>query len=208
MADGCRGWKFAGQFVALTFVLCLHFSHTADNGNFQRIVWSNNRFAIKMHSVLRQQKELRNRNIMWSPSSLSVALGMVYMGSKERTAEQIFKALQWQGLDQADVHLAFKTFHESIHSSEHDLVQLRMVNRIWGHHELEGTLEFSEGTQEFYKAGMAKADFVRRPEDARVEVNEWVERNTGGSHTFQTVINTCTDVAESELSLNSQKYQH
>lgn len=163
-----------------TFLLYCSVCHSAVNDHLHLIVLSSNKFAVNLHSVLRKQEGLKNDNIFFSPSSLSVAFGMTFMGSRKRTKAQISKAFYWEGLDEREIHSAFKTFHEAIHSSDRNDIQLRMVNRIWGHHELEGTTEFSEGTREFYNAGMSKADFVRRPEDARVDVNEWVEKNTGG----------------------------
>ena len=158
------------------------FFHCLEGDNLHRIVFSNNKFAIKLHSLLREQEELKNQNIFFSPSSLSVALGMTFMGSRKKTKEQISEALHWQNLHDSEIHSAFKTFHEAIHSSESDDIQLKMANRIWGHHEMEGTTEFSENAQQFYNAGMSKADFIRRPEDARLEVNDWVEKHTGGIH--------------------------
>ena len=74
---------------------------------------------------------------------------MVFLGTRGNTAEQIAKAFKWYGHEFEDVHLALKSLQEAVLESEHDNLELKIANRIWGHSELEETAELKRTPWDF-----------------------------------------------------------
>jgi len=139
-----------------------------------------NDFGFDLLKIFNQDQRLIDENLFYSPTSISLAVAMVFLGSRGNTAEQIAKAFKWYGHEFEDVHLALKSLQEAVLESEHDNLELKIANRIWGHSELEETAEFKENSLGFYNAHVAKVDFKESSERARKEINNWVEQNTAG----------------------------
>jgi len=135
-------------------------------------------FGFDLLKIFNQDQRLIDENLFYSPTSISLAVAMVFLGSRGNTAEQIAKAFKWYGHEFEDVHLALKSLQEVVLESEHDNLELKIANRIWGHSELEETAEFKENSLGFYNAHVAKVDFKENSERARKEINNWVEQNT------------------------------
>jgi serine protease inhibitor len=64
---------------------------------------------------------------------------MVFLGSRGNTATQMAEAFGWSDYEGEEIHSAFKSLHEAIHSSEHDDFQLKLANRIWGQDDVQLT---------------------------------------------------------------------
>ena len=137
-----------------------------------------NEFGFDLLSIFSQDPRLKDENLFYSPTSISLALAMVFLGSRGNTAEQIAKTFKWYSHEFEDVHLAMKSLQEAVLESEHENLELKIANRIWGQKELEETDEFKESSLAFYNAPVKKVDFKERSEQARVEINNWVEQNT------------------------------
>ena len=57
----------------------------------EKLSMDNNAFALDLYAKLRE----RQGNLFLSPASISTALGMTYAGARERTAEQMAKAMHF-----------------------------------------------------------------------------------------------------------------
>ena len=137
-----------------------------------------NEFGFDLLKICNQDSRLKDENLFYSPTSISLSLAMVFLGSRGNTAEQIAKAFKWYSHEFEDVHLAMKSLHETVLEAEHENLELKIANRIWGHDDLEETDEFKESSLAFYNAPVKKVDFKESSEQARVEINKWVEQNT------------------------------
>ena len=137
-----------------------------------------NEFGFDLLKIFNQGSRLKVENLFYSPTSISLSLAMVFLGSRGNTAKQIAKAFKWYSHEFEDVHLAMKSLHETVLESEHENLELKIANRIWGHDDLEETDEFKESSLAFYNASVKKVDFKESSEQARVEINKWVEQNT------------------------------
>lgn len=143
------------------------------------IIESINEFGFDLLKIFSKDWALKDENLFYSPTSISLALAMVFLGSRGNTAQQIAQAFKWYKHDFEDVHLALKSLQEAVLESEHDNLEIKIANQIWGHNELEETAEFKESSLRFYNASVAKVDFKESSEQAREEINKWVEENTG-----------------------------
>ena len=137
-----------------------------------------NEFGFDLLNIFNQDSRLKDENLFYSPTSISLSLAMVFLGSRGNTAEQIAKAFRRYSHEFEDVHLAMKSLHEAVLESERENLELKIANRIWGHDDLEETDEFKESSLAFYNAPVKKVDFKESSEQARIEINNWVEQNT------------------------------
>ena len=162
----------------VTAVVCfVFFSYGVFTAHgYNHIVSSTNEFGFELLRLLSKQHDRQQSNLFFSPASLSLAVGLVYLGAQEKTAEQISTSMNWP--DSEQVHYTFKALHESMRETEHQGLVVKMANRIWGHDQMEIGAEFMENARDFYSADLTKADFASRPEEARQEINRWVEENT------------------------------
>ncbi|KAM5158248.1 uncharacterized protein ACMZJ9_009517 [Mantella aurantiaca] len=120
----------------------------------------------------------RTGNIFYSPLSISSAMGMISIGTKGKTAEQVSKVLHFDAVK--DVHSEFKTLNAQINKKESSSYTLNLANRLFG----EKTFNFSSGflssLQSLYQAKLGTVDFLTASEAARKEINTWVSEQTKG----------------------------
>ena len=121
-----------------------------------------------------------NKNKFCSPFSIQSALGMLLLGSKNWTREQIFE----------NVFQSFQKKNMSIHGSLLDLTNrisessrsgngtFNVANRMYVQKKFNILPTFKEETESCYLASAAKIDFKNKPEQSRVEINKWVKNKT------------------------------
>ncbi|NXK79983.1 ILEU inhibitor, partial [Amazona guildingii] len=149
---------------------------------------ANSRFAL---DLLRRFNETNpTRNVFFSPLSISAALAMVLLGSKGNTAAQVLKVI----LAAANSLLLFQTLHfdkvEDTHPRFQTLTMdikrrnapylLRLASQFFGEKSYSFLPDFLTNTQEFYGADLATVDFLQASDEARKEINQWVEEKTEG----------------------------
>ena len=172
------------MLVSLGFLVFLSFSNilASSDGNesqqVEEIVETVNNLGFDLLKSFNHEEKLKYDNLFYSPTSIVVSLAMVFLGSRGNTAHQLAKTLNWYSHEFEDVHLALKSLQEAVRESEHDDLELKIANRIWGHEHLDETAEFLESSLTFYDTRIAKVDFKGSYERAREEINRWVEENT------------------------------
>jgi len=121
-------------------------------------------------------------NLLVSPYSLATALAMVRAGSQGRTFVQMDAALRLAGIGAVD--RGFAALQDSLQTTVSVVGRpsntIRVTNGVWvdaGFPILPGFRQTAEGP---YTARVTAADFRRRPEPTRVEVNGWVADQTEG----------------------------
>lgn len=139
------------------------------------VAFASNKFTLDLHGVLRK---VEKENIFYSPSSISVALAMTYLGAKANTATQIAKALNWDGIPAQELHCQMKSFLASVQAANSSKIELAMANRQFLQRDFDIVQHFKEGTAEFYGAEVTLVDYKEGAEGARLEVNSWVEKQT------------------------------
>ena len=144
----------------------------------QCVVEANNKFTMDLYQALRNDEKFTNRNIFYSPSSLSTALAMTFMGARGDTAKQMSEALHWEAMTSDQLHDQQRHFLDALQESNDEGNELLAANRLFVQKSLTIEQEFLEGTKRFYNAEMALTDYQKDPEGARKEVNDWVENKT------------------------------
>ena len=126
-----------------------------------------NKFTLDLLGILRNVQE---ENIFYSPSSISIALAMTYLGAKENTATQLARALNWDKIPAEELHSQMKSFLSSIQAANTDKIELALANRQFLQTEFDVVQEFKNNTRKFYGAEIALVDCKHNAEGARQEV--------------------------------------
>jgi serpin B len=139
----------------------------------------NNAFALDLYQLLRGQEG----NLFYSPYSIQVALAMTYAGARGETEAQMADALHFD-LDQARLHPAFAALAEALASrgqaleDEEAWFRLNVANSLWGQEGYAFVADYLALVDGYYGGGLRQVDFVGAPEEARQQINDWVEGAT------------------------------
>jgi serpin B len=133
----------------------------------------NNEFAWDMYGKLKGDKG----NLFFSPFSLRTALAMTYAGAKGETAAQMEKTLRFAPQDPA-LHAAFASTIQSIEPGEKGGYTLTVANSLWGQKDYGFLKPFLETCKANYGSGLTEVDFIKAFEQARGNINLWVEDKT------------------------------
>ena len=138
-------------------------------------------FAVDMHHALRASQG--GGNFVFSQTSISTALAMLYAGAATTTATEMATALRFT-LPAERLHPAFNALDLALTTpppgSDAGAFRLAVANSIWvqdGFAVLPGYLDI---LAENYGAGVFVADFVGQPDMARRQINGWVSDRTQG----------------------------
>lgn len=149
----------------------------------QQLVDGNNGFAWDLYHKLVDIETSNNKevkNIFFSPNSISTALAMTYAGARDRTAEQMKKALHFT-LPEEKLHPAFSALIDHLNGadkSEERSYILAIANALWGQKGYNFLPQFRQLLADNYGAGLQDVDFVKATEQARQTINTWVEKQT------------------------------
>ncbi|MES2616236.1 MAG: serpin family protein [Bacteroidota bacterium] len=139
----------------------------------QNGVSGNNRFAIDLYSVLQHSSDISNS--IFSPFSISSAMGMTYAGAAGSTYEQMRNVMHFDtGMN---TPIAFSTLN---HPYLNPNSPVKIANKIW---VAKGAIikpKFSEIVRDYYNSGVERASFVLPDscKKATNDINEWVEQKT------------------------------
>ncbi|KFM62677.1 Plasminogen activator inhibitor 2, partial [Stegodyphus mimosarum] len=124
-----------------------------------------------------------NGNLIFSPFTLSIALGMLYLGARGNTAEQIKNAMHYSLLQSNNT---VEGVHEHFHSL---LVTLNETNgeyelfpaaRLFSQLEYAFREEYLQKLKAYYDAEQEIVDFAQNGGEAIRKINEWVDTKTNG----------------------------
>ena len=154
--------------------------------DLQALISGNSAFALDFYHAVRQEEHNQNSNLFFSPYSLSQALAMTYAGARNKTAEQMAEVMHFD-LEQAKLHPAFNTLDLGLSGRETQatqnpdqaqVFQLDIANSLWGEQTYTFLPEFIDLLARQYGAGLRLVDFLNKPEETRLLINEWVLQRT------------------------------
>ncbi|XP_076617119.1 leukocyte elastase inhibitor-like isoform X2 [Chaetodon auriga] len=120
----------------------------------------------------------KTANIFYSPFSISSALAMVMLGSGGNTATQMSECLKTREC-QDDVHVSFSQLLTELNKPDAPYA-LSVANRLYGEQSYQFVEDFLGDTRKHYKAELEPVDFITSAEVARLNINNWVEKQTQG----------------------------
>lgn len=152
-------------------------AHAADmapsNGPAADVARGVNAFAVDLYARLRTQEA---GNLFCSPQSIATALAMASLGARGETAAEMARTLHLS-MPQAEVPAAYATFLATLRAKDQPW-ELSVANRLWGERGATFLAPFLEAVRTGFDAELGRVDFATQPDAARVEINQWVERET------------------------------
>ncbi|XP_074063377.1 serpin B10 [Macrotis lagotis] len=159
---------------------------------------SNNQFALEFSKKLAESTG--DKNIFFSPWSISTALAMIYLGARGNTATQIEQVLQLnkaQGAETTSPHFEKKrktelgpSKAEDIYSDVQALMSeinkpnnsylLKTANRLYGEKSYPFHSEYLENIKKYFDAEPQSVNFLENADQIRAKINSWVESQTEG----------------------------
>jgi serine protease inhibitor len=136
---------------------------------------ANNRFGFKLFQTMRQQNA--DRNLVISPTSIAMALDLIYNGASGPTQQAMDQTLQLGGLDLASLNQANHNLKAALEAADPQ-VQLTLANSLWAKKDFDFKSDFWKAGRESYRARLSSVDFAS-PAAANA-MNNWVSRHTQG----------------------------
>jgi serine protease inhibitor len=140
-----------------------------------RVAGANTAFAF---GLLRQVRGSdANANILVSPLSASMALGMTLNGAAGGTFDAMSAALGFGGLANADINDAYRGLIAQLRARD-PKVEFRLANSIWYRQGYAVKPPFLDAARQYFSAHVAALDFSS-PAAPRT-ISKWAEDQTGG----------------------------
>ncbi len=150
----------------------------AAEADLQNLVDGNNAFALDIYNALRTE----SGNLILSPYSMSLALAMTYAGARGDTEAQMAQTMHY--LPQSQLHPAFNSLDLALEKKPINLdkdqepLQLNIANSVWTEQTMPILPEYLDTIAVNYGAGIHLADFLNKPNDERIAINNWVSDET------------------------------
>lgn len=134
-----------------------------------------NEFGFSLLSEVLEDDE--RPNIVLSPLSASMALGMTMAGAKDSTFKAMRSTLKLDGLNQAQTNQAYRGLVDLFQDLDSS-VSFNLANAIWANEQFTFHQSFFDDVQQHFDAKVTTADFSH-PNTVR-DVNNWVSEKTTG----------------------------
>jgi serpin B len=143
----------------------------------QTLVSGQNELALELYKKLGQVGSSSQKNLFFSPISISTALAMTYAGAAGKTSSEMHKALHF-GLDRPNVHAAFQALMKENNPTKKSAgSELVLANKIFVQKGFAILSDFKETLERFYGASAENVEF-KKSRQAAAKINGWVKKQT------------------------------
>jgi serpin B len=139
------------------------------------LVAASNAFGFDLFQQLRRQAA--DKNVFFSPLSVTVALAMTYNGAAGETKNAMARALKIEGMSQAELNRASAELLKTLKSSD-PKIELDVANSLWARAGMRFNDDFLARNRQFYGAEISTLDFTNPQSVAAI--NRWVSGATKG----------------------------
>lgn len=140
-----------------------------------RVIETNNNFGLKLLNTVFETDEAPN--VMISPASVSIALGMAYNGAEGTTRDAFEEVLNYQGLTREEINeITKELIHVLVTNVNGNLLEI--ANSMWYDKGFPVEPEFISLNSYYYDAEVNELDF--REAGAVETINDWVDSKTHG----------------------------
>ncbi|MFM7450552.1 MAG: serpin family protein [Leptolyngbyaceae cyanobacterium] len=149
-------------------------AQTTDRVNSDLIA-ANTQFGLRLFAQLNRQSP--SKNIVLSPTSVAIALGMTYNGANGATQQAMAATLGVQGFSLEALNQANRDLLASLKQPE-PTVQLAIANSLWANQQIPLKPDFLQRNQDYYGAKVTNLNFA--DSKAPAIINQWVSQQTQG----------------------------
>ncbi|XP_057638942.1 serine protease inhibitor A3N-like [Chionomys nivalis] len=138
----------------------------------------NTAFAFSLYKELALENP--DKNIVFSPLSISVALAVLSLGASNNTLQEILEGLKFNLTEtpEADIHRGFGQLLHML-SQPNDQVQINIGSTMFVEKRLQILAEFKEKARALYQAEASSVDF-QQPHEVKNLINDYVRKQTHG----------------------------
>jgi serpin B len=160
-------------FLCLLSCLCPFSLVKGDNP--QEIINGNNMFTFRLYNELKSNTD---KNLFYSPFSISTALAMVYAGARNETALQISQTMNFP--QNKMFHSDYKQLLDAINNGTDNKIVLNIANGLWAQKDFKFLDSYFGIVKSNYNSELKNVDFIHNPEReiARKDINDWVAQKT------------------------------
>lgn len=137
------------------------------------VVSTNNNFGLELFSKILEDED--KPNVMISPASISLALGMAYNGAETTTRDAFDQLLDYEGLTPTEVNEISRDLIMQLVIDRNDNL-LEIANSIWHHKDFPIHQSFLDINKTYFDAEVNELDFSSP--SAVETINKWVSDNT------------------------------
>ncbi|NXI30419.1 A1AT protein, partial [Sterrhoptilus dennistouni] len=154
-----------------------HSQADGENLPHVKLAPSNADFAFKLYKQIRD--ESGDRNIFFSPLSISAAFTMLALGARSNTLRELYEGLAFNltQMGEQQIHEGFQHILQLLNDPQRE-VQLNMGNALFVNNKVEFLQTFMDHVKKFYYAEAVSSNF-QNPEAIK-EINKYVETKTHG----------------------------
>ena len=141
----------------------------------KEVITANNQFAIDMYQQINGQPDQADKNVFFSPYSLSTAMAMVYAAAEGETKAQIQKTFHYPA--PAILNPNSAALYNQFNKPNPDY-KLATVNDLWMQQGLTPTKSYIDTVQRYYSGQVTALDFEGSPDPARQTINKKIAEKT------------------------------
>ena len=141
----------------------------------EKIIESGTKFGLKIFKTMVADQP--DSNIIISPLSISMALGMTYNGAATSTLDAMHQTLEFDDLSEDEINQSYLDLLELLTELD-PKVRFDIANSIWYREDFDIRESFVNVNQDYFKAEVSELDFSRS--DAADIINAWVNASTNG----------------------------
>jgi serpin B len=140
-----------------------------------KLIETNNEFGLELLNQVINNED--SPNLMISPASVSIALGMAYNGAETTTRDAFENVLNYEGLSREEINEITKELIQVLLTNVRGNL-LEIANSMWYDEGFPVEQEFIDLNSNYYDAEVREIDF--RTAEAVKTINQWVSSNTHG----------------------------
>lgn len=141
------------------------------------MIKSNNAFAFSLFNKMKECVSVKqNKNVIFSPFSISAALSMTLNGAKGQTLEDMKKALQLSNLTVDEINTAYYKLTNDLLKAD-SKITISIANSVWTLKGFPVKKSFIERLGKYYNA--ETHEFTVSQESLNA-INQWIEDETDG----------------------------
>ena len=135
-----------------------------------------NSFEVNLFNKLCESTD-ENKNIFFTPLSISLALSMLLVGSNGATKQQLEEAL---GLVKDEQLLSKLKALNDVLNSNFEGLQIKLANSVFPSKTYGMVEKYKNDMKTALKCQMQSLDYMNSPNKAKVIINDWVASCTNG----------------------------
>ena len=148
---------------------------TSTSDGVEKVITASNQFAVDMYQYINEQPDQADKNVFFSPYSLSTAMAMMYAAAEGETKAQIQKTFHYPSMDILNPNSA--ALYNQFNKPNPDY-KLATVNDLWMQQGLTPTKSYVDTVQRYYGGQVTNLNFNGSPEPSRLIINKKIAQHT------------------------------